>query len=79
MINPKGWVMTISAMAIFVRPLHAAVTLVFGLVTVPAVATWAGFGHVLRNALRDPAKLRVFNIVMALLLVASIVPMVAGD
>jgi threonine/homoserine/homoserine lactone efflux protein len=81
LVNPKGWVMAISAMAIYVRPLHVAadvvaVTVVFGLVTVPAVLTWAGFGHVLRNALRDPAKLRLFNTVMALLLVASILPMV---
>jgi threonine/homoserine/homoserine lactone efflux protein len=83
-VNPKAWVMAVSAMAVFVWPLHvavdvAAVTIVFGLVTVPAVVTWAGFGHVLRNALRDPAKLKVFNIAMALLLVGSILPMVAGD
>ncbi len=83
-VNPKAWVMAISAMAVYVRPLAVAadvvaVTLVFGLVTVPAVITWAGFGHVLHNALRDPAKLRLFNILMALLLVASIVPMVTAD
>jgi len=83
-VNPKAWVMSVSAMAIYVRPLHvevdvAAVTLAFGLVTVPAVVTWAGFGHVLRNALQEPAKLRLFNVAMALLLVASIVPMVAAD
>jgi threonine/homoserine/homoserine lactone efflux protein len=54
----------------------AMVTLVFGLVSIPSVLTWAGFGHVLRSALRDPVKVRVFNIVMALLLVASILPMV---
>jgi threonine/homoserine/homoserine lactone efflux protein len=82
-VNPKAWVMAVSAMAVYVRPLHAAadvaaVTLAFGLVTVPAVVTWAAFGHVLRRALRDPAKVRVFNVVMALLLVASVVPMVAG-
>jgi threonine/homoserine/homoserine lactone efflux protein len=81
-VNPKAWVMAVSAMAVYVRPLHVAadvtaVTLAFGLVTVPAVATWAGFGHVLRRALRDPGKVRVFNVAMALLLVASIAPMVA--
>jgi threonine/homoserine/homoserine lactone efflux protein len=80
-VNPKAWVMAVSAMAVYVRPLHvaadvAAVTLAFGLVTVPAVITWAGFGHVLRRALRDPGTVRIFNIVMALLLVASIAPMV---
>jgi threonine/homoserine/homoserine lactone efflux protein len=82
-VNPKAWVMAVSAMAVYVRPLHvqadvAAVTLAFGLVTLPAVVTWAAFGHVLRRALRDPGKVRVFNIVMALLLVASVMPMVAA-
>ncbi len=50
--------------------------LVFGLVTAGSVTTWAGFGVALRRLLRDPARARLFNIVMALLLVASIVPMV---
>ncbi len=80
-VNPKAWVMALSAMAIYVRPAHAvadviAVALVFGFVNVPSVGTWAGFGHLLREWLRDPARVRVFNIAMAVLLVASIVPMV---
>jgi threonine/homoserine/homoserine lactone efflux protein len=83
-VNPKAVVMALGAMAVYVRPDHLVtdvltVTLIFGLVNVPSVGTWAGFGHVLRNALREPAKLKLFNIVMALLLVASILPMVASD
>jgi threonine/homoserine/homoserine lactone efflux protein len=82
-VNPKAWVMAIGAMSVYVRPDHAAadisfVTLIFGLVNVPSVGTWAAFGHALRNALRDPAKVRIFNIAMALLLVASILPIVVG-
>jgi len=49
---------------------------VFALATAGSVATWAGFGVALRQFLRDPARARLFNIAMALLLVASIVPMV---
>lgn len=80
-VNPKAWVMALSAMAIYVRADHAVtdvllVALVFGIVNLPSVSTWAGFGHLLREWLRDPAKVRVFNVVMAVLLVASIVPMV---
>ena len=80
-VNPKAWVMAIGAMSVYVRPDHAAadiimVTLVFGLVNVPSVGTWAAFGHALRNALRDPAKVRIFNVAMALLLVASVLPIV---
>ena len=74
--------MALGAMAVYVRPDHlvadvVAVTLIFGLVNVPSVSTWAGFGHALRNALRDPKKDRVFNVAMALLLVASILPILA--
>ena len=70
-------------MAVYVRRDHAfanmlIVTLVFGFVTVPAVVTWAAFGHVLRKALRDPAKIRVFNIAMALLLASSVLSIAIG-
>jgi threonine/homoserine/homoserine lactone efflux protein len=83
-VNPKAIVMALGAMAVFVRPDHlvfdvVVVTVIFGLVNVPSVGTWAGFGHVLRDLLREPAKLRAFNIIMALLLVASILPMVTAD
>jgi threonine/homoserine/homoserine lactone efflux protein len=80
-VNPKAWVMAIGAMALYVRPDHSAfdigvVTLVFGLMCVAAVGVWTAFGHALRNVLRDPVKVRAFNIAMALLLVASILPIV---
>jgi threonine/homoserine/homoserine lactone efflux protein len=80
-VNPKAWVMALGAMAIYVRPEHTLgdvlqVAAIFALVNLPCVSTWAGFGHGLRNFLRDAVKVRVFNIVMAALLVASIVPMV---
>lgn len=83
-VNPKGIVMALGAMAVYVRPERpvaavVAVTLIFGLVNVPSIGTWAGFGPVLRNLLREPAKLKAFNVVMALLLVVSILPMVSAD
>jgi threonine/homoserine/homoserine lactone efflux protein len=49
---------------------------VMTVVSIGAVALWTGFGVALRRFLRDPARARIFNISMALLLVASIVPMV---
>ncbi|MEJ2623879.1 MAG: LysE family translocator [Pseudolabrys sp.] len=79
-INPKGLVAAISALAIYLRPGHEARDLaimvaVFGIVTAGSVTTWAGFGVALRRLLRDPARARLFNIAMGLLLVVSIVPM----
>lgn len=80
-VNPKAWVMAVSAMALYVRPEQALtdvliITVIFGLVNVPCVSAWAAFGHALRGYLRDPVRARIFNIAMAILLVASIVPMV---
>ncbi len=80
-VNPKGLVAALSAVAVYVRPGHerqdlAVMLAVFAAVTAGAVMTWAGFGVALRRLLRDPVHARIFNAVMALLLVASIVPMV---
>lgn len=51
--------------------------LVFGVSTILSVATWTGFGVALRRFLHAPVHARIFNGAMAVLLVASIVPMVA--
>ncbi|MGL5363013.1 MAG: LysE family translocator [Bosea sp. (in: a-proteobacteria)] len=80
-VNPKAWVMGISAIALYTRPGHTmvdvlTVVLIFGAINIPSVSVWAGFGHALRNYLSDPARMRVFNRIMALLLVISIAPMV---
>jgi threonine/homoserine/homoserine lactone efflux protein len=80
-VNPKAVVIALSAIAIYVRPMHwlsdlALLLFVFAVATLLAVATWTGFGVALRQVLSDPKHARIFNVAMALLLVASIVPMV---
>jgi threonine/homoserine/homoserine lactone efflux protein len=51
------------------------VGVVFAAVNLPSVSTWAGFGSVLREWLSVPVRLKWFNITMAVLLVASLWPM----
>ena len=70
----------ISAMSLFVRPGHtladtALVTGVYSVINVPAMLAWAGGGVVLRQGLQRPARIRIFNIAMALLLAASVLSM----
>ena len=82
-VNPKAVVVALSAIAIYVRPDDRIVDFlillaVFAVMTAGSVATWAGFGVGLRRFLKDPVHARTFNITMALLLVASIVPIVTG-
>ncbi len=79
-VNPKAWVMAITAMAVYPNPEQYALTvaivaLVFAAVNVPSVSTWAGFGSALREWLSVPVRLKWFNITMALLLVLSLWPM----
>jgi len=51
------------------------VGLAFGIVNLPSVSTWAGFGSALREWLSVPVRLKWFNITMAVLLVLSLWPM----
>lgn len=80
-LNPKALVAALSGIALYMRPGYwladfTVLQIVYTVATILAVATWTGFGVALRRLLSDPKHARVFNIVMALLLVASIVPMV---
>ncbi|WP_077960570.1 LysE family translocator [Ensifer adhaerens] len=79
-VNPKAWVMAVSAMATYTSSDSYlmsvfVVGLVFALVNVPSVSTWAGFGSALRQWLSEPSRLKWFNITMAVLLVVSLWPM----
>jgi len=55
------------------------VALVFGAINLPTVAVWAFLGMQMRQFLQDPVKLRTFNILAALTLLASLYPVVTHD
>ncbi|CAN7335994.1 LysE family translocator [Pararhizobium sp. LjRoot235] len=79
-VNPKAWVMAVTAMATYTNEQSylfsvAVVGVIFAIVNVPSVSTWAGFGSALRQWLSDPVRLKWFNITMAVLLVVSLWPM----
>ena len=76
-VNVKLWVMAVATVALYVRPGHtladtAVVTLTLALINWPVMFLWAGFGVGMRDMLRIPARIRAFNIVMGLLLAASV-------
>ena len=79
-INPKAWLMAVSAMSVYV-PVGAPplvpvliVTAVFVLVALPALLTWFFFGRTVSRFLTNPRRVLAFNLLMALLLLGSIVP-----
>jgi len=79
-VNPKAWVMAITAMAVYTNPDHpfisvALISFAFAVVNLPSVSVWAGFGTALRGFLSDPVRLKWFNIAMGVLLAATLWPM----
>ena len=77
-VNPKAWMMAVtlsSAYTVEPRHLLADTLLIVGThaaVSLPTTAMWAWFGVALRRFLNAPKRLRVFNLTMAALLVASL-------
>ncbi|QPC88154.1 LysE family translocator [Mesorhizobium sp. NBSH29] len=81
-INPKAWVMAVSAIAIYTNAQQPFLSVMlissaFALVNFPSVSVWAGFGMALRGFLADPVRLKWFNIAMGILLAATLWPMLA--
>jgi threonine/homoserine/homoserine lactone efflux protein len=79
-VNPKAWVMAVTAMAVYTNPERPflsvlIVVIAFTLVNLPSVSCWAGFGMALRGFLTDPVRLKWFNIAMGVLLAATLWPM----
>jgi threonine/homoserine/homoserine lactone efflux protein len=78
-INIKGWVIAIGSLTAYAAiasfpwniAIQAALMLLMGTLS---SLTWALFGSSLRPLLSSPLMVRVFNIVMAVLLLASLYP-----
>ena len=82
-INPKGWLVGVSAVAAFLdhragNALSQAVlfAVLFVLAAIPVCFPWLAFGAALQRFLRTSRAARVLNIVMGALLAASTVPLV---
>ena len=82
-VNPKAWAMALTGAAVYTVPTNylpslLVMALVFGLINLPTITCWAAFGVRMRGVLQDPARVRVFNYTMAVLLVASLIPVLFG-
>lgn len=81
-VNPKAWTMALTAISAYAPKSQGwigvvIVAAVFGIINLPSTGLWAVMGAKMRRFLRDPVRLRTFNIIAALLLVASLYPMVS--
>ena len=83
-VNPKAWTMALMSVTAYVPAEHpmlglVIVAVVFGAINLPTVGLWAFLGVQMRQFLQDPVKLRTFNIIAALTLLASLYPVVTHD
>lgn len=75
-VNPKSWIKAVTVASVFMPAGWSAaggallVAAINVAITVPCVSMWALFGVALRRLLTDPARRRVFNVIMAASLVA---------
>ena len=82
-VNPKAWIMALGSVATYttvggqVLAEVLVIAGVFGVVSLASTATWTVAGVGIARLLRGSARgLRAFNVVMALLLAASVIPFI---
>jgi threonine/homoserine/homoserine lactone efflux protein len=80
-LNPKAWSIALGAIAAFTTPGLSAnaflwevavFTIVSAIITLPSLVLWCLFGVAISAMLKNEAKRRVFNYVLAAILVLSI-------
>ena len=85
-MNPKAWVIaagavvtytTSSGLTLLVQAILLAA--IFLVIILPTIAVWTLIGVGAARVLRTPRALRRFNLAMAALLVASLLPLLRGE
>jgi threonine/homoserine/homoserine lactone efflux protein len=77
-VNPKAWTIALTSIGIYApdRDVKSViiVALVFGAVNLPSISVWVVLGQKLQKILSSVKRLRIFNGIMAFLLLASLYP-----
>lgn len=79
-VNPKAWIMGGYSLSAFTLPMqfYTGLLTVVGVYVVmgfSSASTWAGFGVALKNVMNDVRYFRNINLILAVALVASLLPM----
>jgi threonine/homoserine/homoserine lactone efflux protein len=81
-VNPKAWIMCLGAIVTYASNDQAyfqqvlAIALIFLMFGAPCTIAWLGFGTSLKQVLSKPSYLKIFNVFMAALLMASLYPVI---
>lgn len=78
-VNPKSWAMALTTITVYIAEagglMLLVAALIFALVNLPAVTLWTVLGQQMARVLTNPARLQMFNRTMAVLLIASLYPL----
>lgn len=79
LVNPKAWTVALIVTVTYLPPEASLSSLallltLFAAVNIPAISIWAISGHALRDFLGEENRMNIFNKVMAILLVAAMLP-----
>lgn len=82
-INPKAWAAAMTAASTYLPADAGAVTIgagaaIIALAALIATTIWMTFGVLISRFLHDPRRAQAFNMVMAVLLLASTLPILFG-
>lgn len=81
-VNPKAWIMAITAISVFVTSTENSllqvliIAFIYLLSGVISTNAWALGGVMLKKVIRDKKSVKIFNVTMAILLVGSMVPFI---
>ncbi|MEH6631741.1 MAG: LysE family translocator [Halopseudomonas aestusnigri] len=84
LLNPKAWAVSLIVTVSFTTqgnyfPSLMLLILFFAMVNLPSISLWALSGTFLRRALDQGNRIVIFNRVMALLLIGSMLPVILGS
>lgn len=83
-LNPKAWTVSLIVTLAYTAPDHYLASLimtiaVFAVINIPSISLWAVSGSCLQRFLSLGNRMQYFNLTMAILLVASMVPMIINS
>lgn len=82
-LNPKAWTVALIVTVSYTDPddyMRSLIAMIglFALVNLPSISVWAICGNLLRTILEQGRRMAVFNVLMAILLVGSMIPVLLG-
>jgi threonine/homoserine/homoserine lactone efflux protein len=81
-VNPKAWAMALTAVTVYAPSQSLAavglIALICGIINMPSVFVWVLLGSKMQRLLGSEGRLRTFNYSMALLLLATLYPVIVG-